>query len=86
MGYEALARGDAGDGRRRSKIWSSWVTVMVGRLKWDRGTTYALADASKLGSVAPNHVGRLEEVTAVITDGEPKPEVDAAIRRAIYPH
>lgn len=63
---------------------------MVGRLKWDRGTTYALADASKLGSVAPNHVCRLEEVTAVITDREPKPEVDAAIRqaggRAIYPH
>jgi DeoR/GlpR family transcriptional regulator of sugar metabolism len=52
-------------------------------------TTYALADASKLGSVAPHHVCRLEEVTAVITDREPKPEMDAAIRhaggRAIYP-
>jgi DeoR family transcriptional regulator, fructose operon transcriptional repressor len=52
-------------------------------------TTYALADTSKLGSVAPHHVCGLEEVTAVITDREPTPEMEAAIRQAggrtIYP-
>jgi DeoR family fructose operon transcriptional repressor len=50
---------------------------------------YALADTSKLGSVAPHHVCGLEEVTAVITDRKPTPEMEAAIRqvggRTIYP-
>lgn len=45
-------------------------------------TTYALADTSKLGSVAPHHVCGLDEITAVITDRVPAPDIEAAIHQA----
>jgi DeoR family fructose operon transcriptional repressor len=45
-------------------------------------TAYALADATKLGSVAPHHVCGLDEITAVITDRAPAPDMAAAIQQA----
>ena len=45
-------------------------------------TTYALADTSKLGGVAPHHVCGLDEITAVITDRVPAPDIEAAIHQA----
>jgi DeoR family transcriptional regulator, fructose operon transcriptional repressor len=43
---------------------------------------YALADASKLGSVAPHHVCELNQITAIITDRTPTPTIQAAIQQA----
>jgi DeoR family fructose operon transcriptional repressor len=43
---------------------------------------YVLADASKLGQVAPHRVCGLDEVTAVVTDQPPPRALAAAIRDA----
>jgi DeoR family transcriptional regulator, fructose operon transcriptional repressor len=43
---------------------------------------YALADATKLGSVAPHHVCQLNQITAIITDRTPTPTIQAAIQQA----
>lgn len=45
-------------------------------------TAYALADTTKLGSVAPHHVCELNQITAIITDRTPTPTIQAAIQQA----
>lgn len=45
-------------------------------------TAYALADATKLGKVAPHHVCELNQITAIITDRTPTPTIQAAIQQA----
>lgn len=52
-------------------------------------TSYVLADASKLGKVAPHRVCGLDEVSAFVTDAEPPEQQLAQLRQAgarvLYP-